>query len=545
VVFTLSILLYIVGLLGDSYYGLVVRIPIFKSVYEIGFHIFSYTRNGIFYAPIILMMGVVVKSRRQFTLRISVFGFIVSMAFMLMEGLTLRHFAYPRHDSMYIALLPCMFFLFQILLAVKGKVSSSLREISLWIFVIHPLIIIGIRGVARLLSLTDLLVENSVVHYIVVCVISYLFAVFVVNIKGKIKPAPFQKGRAWIELDMESLRYNLEVLRSILPAGCELMPAVKANAYGHGATEICRELNSLGVRAFCVASVMEGVELRKRRITGVILVLGYTHPEQFPLLRRYRLTQTVIDYEYAQRLNKYGRELNVHLKIDTGMKRLGEPAHNIDNILRIFEFENLDITGIYTHFSARDDGFTQEQADVFASVLQKIEDNGFSLPKIHAQSSYGVVARPDLRYDYARVGLAIYGVYTGFRSVLTVKARVSAVKDVATGETVGYGSAFIASDDMRIAVLSIGYADGFPRSLSHGVGHVLINGVYSPVVGYVCMDQLIVDVTGVSDVKQGDVAVVIGRDGVNEITVFDVARQAGTVPNEVLSRLGGRLGRVS
>jgi len=378
------------------------------------------------------------------------------------------------------------------------------------------------------------------------------------------RAACFQQGRAWIELDMENLRHNVRVLRSLLPEKCELMPSVKANAHGHGATEICRELNAVGVRAFCVASVTEGMELRKRHIKGDILIFGYTHPEHFPLLRRYRLTQTVVDFEYAARLNSYGRKIAVHIKIDTGMNRLGEPSRNTEDILRIFECENLAVTGVYSHFCAQNSGdpahraFTQSQLERFNHVLSAIKESGYRIPKTHLQGSYGVFSRPDLDCDFARPGMALYGVYRntgsavnasramssgGLRPVLSLKARVCAVKTIRAGETVGYELAFVAARETKIAVLSIGYADGLPRALSCGAGHVLIGGTAAPLVGNICMDQCFADVTDAGEVRQGDVAVVIGRDGETEISAYDMAEEAGTIPNEIAGRLGSRLAR--
>ena len=367
-------------------------------------------------------------------------------------------------------------------------------------------------------------------------------------------------GRAWIELDMDNLRHNINVVRGLLPDGCEVMAVVKADAYGHGAVEIARELNANGIRGFCVASVLEGVELRRHGIEGEILIMGYTHPKQFCLLGRYRLTQTVIDCEYAQALDGYGRKLTVHIKVDTGMHRLGERSENIDGILRIFKYKNLVIDGIYTHLCTVDGDrqddkkFAQMQIDHFNRVLSKIEEQGFTLPKAHIQNSYGILNRPDLSFDRARVGIAFYGMlYTlndtvrhksGLRPVLSVKARVCAVKTLFAGEAVGYGLAFRAPHTMRIAVLSIGYADGIPRCLSCGIGHVLIDGQKAPVVGRICMDQMMVDVTDIEGVRQDDIAVIIGKSGKAEITACEIAEQAGTVSPEILSRLGTRLERV-
>lgn len=364
-------------------------------------------------------------------------------------------------------------------------------------------------------------------------------------------------GRAWIELDMNNLRHNINVLRGLLPKGCQLMPAVKANAYGHGAVAVAKELNANGIRAFCVASALEGVELRKHGIKGGILVLGYTHPNQFFLLRKYRLTQTVIDYAYAQALERYGRKLTVHIKVDTGMNRLGERWENTGDILRIFKCKNLRVDGIYTHLCAAgsdrqaDQDFTQRQINHFRGVLSKIQEQGFPLHKVHVQGSYGVFNRPDVAFDYARVGIALYGMlsttedtaryHAGLRPVLSVKARVGAVKTLRAGEAVGYGCAFTAPHPMSIAALAIGYADGIPRCLSCGVGHALIYGQKAPVVGLICMDQMMVDITGIQGIRQGDIAVIIGQSGEAEITACEIAEQAGTIANEIVSRLGERL----
>jgi len=363
------------------------------------------------------------------------------------------------------------------------------------------------------------------------------------------------RGRAWVELDMDNLRHNVREIRRILPHTCELMPAVKANAYGHGAIEISRELNRLGINAFCVASAEEGIELRKNQIDGEILILGYTHPGNFDLLRLYNLTQTVIDYEYAKALNTYGKRLDVHIKVDTGMNRLGESFDNMENILGIFKLKNLAIKGLYSHFMAgnyesqRDMDFTQRQLDRFENILREIEKQGYTVPKAHIQNSFGVFSRPDLKYDYARVGIALYGVYKKknafLKPVLALKARVTAVKTVKAGETIGYSPGYTAPSDMKLALLSIGYGDGIPRALSNGIGRVLISGKSAPVVGLVCMDQITVDVSDINNVKQGDVAVLIGKDGSEEISVLEIAKQSGTIPNEILARLGTRLKRIA
>ena len=562
VILGITVFLYLIGLLGDSYYGVVSGIPFLNAAYNAGFSIFSYTRNGLFYAPVLLVMGAALaKSKYQSNVRMSMIGFTASMFLMLAEGLILHHFDFQRHDSMYIALIPSMFFLFQFLLTHKGKALPLLRDVSMLVYILHPFFIIAVRGAAKVTGLTGLLIENSLIHYLTVCLLSLAFSAFIAVLKLKKKSPAFSMGRAWIELDMQSLRHNVNVLRGLLPDNCQLMPAVKANAYGHGAVEISKELNTNGIQTFCVASVLEGVELRKHGIKGEIMILGYTHLKLFYLLRKYRLTQTVIDYGYAKKLDSYGKKFTVHIKIDTGMHRIGERSENIDAILRIFRCENLVISGVFTHLCADDsDGpadmaFTQRQVDNFYSVLMAIKENGFKLPKAHVQSSYGIFNRPDLAFDYARTGIALYGMLsspedtdkykTDLLPVLSVKARISTVKSLFAGEPAGYGLAFTAPHDMRIAGLAIGYADGIPRRLSCGVGHVLINGQKAAIVGRVCMDQMMVDITEIKGVEQGDIAVILGKSGNAEITACEIAEQTGTIANEILSRLGYRLEKVS
>ena len=275
------------GLMGDSYFGAVSGVPVLSALYNAGFHVFSYTRNGLFYAPIFLVMGARFGHSAQIhTMRVNAIGFALSMVLMSAEGFVLHHLGWQRHDSMYIALLLCMYFLYQLVLSCKRKPKPSLRFISTLIYLIHPFFIVVVRGAAKVTGMESALVQNSLIHFLLVCVLSVLFSVFVVNLPIFRKSKRFRQGRAWIELDRAALRHNVEALRALLPDGCELMPAVKTNAYGHGAVLISRELNEMGIKAFCVATVPEGVELRKNGITGELLILGYTHPKDFPLLRR-------------------------------------------------------------------------------------------------------------------------------------------------------------------------------------------------------------------------------------------------------------------
>lgn len=217
-VMTASILLYGIGLFGDSYFGVISRVPVISSIYDAGFRLFSYTRNGLFYAPVFLAMGAWLgHAQRCCTRKTSVIGFILSLLIMTAEGLTLRHFGLQRHDSMYIALLPCMLFLYQLILSWNVRPVKSLRTISTWIYVIHPFAIVVIRGAAKITGLVDVLVENSLIHYLAVCSLSVAFSVLVAMLPIRGVKKSFQRERAWIELDRNALRHNVCVLRSLLP----------------------------------------------------------------------------------------------------------------------------------------------------------------------------------------------------------------------------------------------------------------------------------------------------------------------------------------
>lgn len=369
----------------------------------------------------------------------------------------------------------------------------------------------------------------------------------------------YPTGRAWIELDRAALRHNVQALRGLLPPQCRLMPAVKANAYGHGAGLIARELNALGVDAFCVACAAEGAALRRYGVKGEILVLGYTHPAQLALLAEFSLSQNVVDYAYALQLEQSGLPLHVHVGVDTGMHRLGERSENIDRLCAIFRMKNLQVDGLFTHLCASDSPepaareYTLRQAEQFYRTAAALEQRGFPRPKLHLLASYGVLNYPQFAEDYARVGIALYGVLSDgqdpraeqlLRPVLALKARVASVRALHAGESAGYGLAYTAEKECRLAALSIGYADGLHRALSNGSGGVLIRGCKAPIVGRICMDQTLVDVSGVPGAAAGDTAVLIGRSGGQAISACEMARQAGTITNEIFSQLGPRLERV-
>ncbi len=371
--------------------------------------------------------------------------------------------------------------------------------------------------------------------------------------------------RAWLEINLANLEYNVKTLTKAMPPKCRLMAVVKADGYGHGAFKVSAHLNKIGVNAFAVATIDEGIKLRKYGIRGEILILGYTNVCRAAELKKYDLTQTLIDFDYAEALNKQGAAIKSHLKVDTGMHRLGIDSKDVNNIQKIFAMKNLKICGIYTHLCCAesldpdDIAFTRKQIDAFYSLINPLIETwkarGMSIPKIHIQSSYGLLNYPDLVCDYVRAGIALYGVPSSpnvktklnlpLRPVLSLKTRIILIRSVCPGESVGYDRAFRAERESRIAILPVGYGDGFPRNLSCQNGKALINGRYAPIIGRICMDQMAVDITDIENASLGDMATLISADEDADwnagLQAPAVAERSHSISNELLCRLGKRL----
>ena len=558
--------LYLIGLFGDSYYGITEKISCLNSLYDYIFQVTDHTRNGIFFAPIFFIIGgLIADNRPQITFGKSIWGFAVSFALMFGEAFALHHFDLQRHDSMYVFLLPCMYFLFNVILHFKGKRLVTLRTTSLIIYIIHPMMIVVIRLFSKLFHLQSLLVENSIAHYFMVCLTSVVFSAVLAAIWNKYKPKKAKHttdtDRAYLEIDLNNLEHNVKVLKGAMPQKCKLMAVVKAEAYGHGIYEIATHLGKIGIKAFAVATIDEGIKLRQYGISGEILILGYTAPARAKELRKYDLTQTLIDYEYSLLLNKQGYAVMTHIKVDTGMHRLGFDAKDIENISAVFSMKHIKVSGIYTHLCSADSVdekdifFTNVQIESFYNLLNQLKEKGITIPKIHIQSSYGLLNYPELKCDYVRAGISLYGVLSSpndrtqlqldLRPVLSLKSRVTLLREIKKGDSVGYSRSFVANRDSLIAVLPVGYADGYPRNLSCQKSYVLINGHQAPVVGKICMDQLAVDVTDIPDVKIGITATLIGKDGDEEISAPMIADNSESITNELLSRMGQRLKIVS
>lgn len=558
--FAVTLVLYIVGLFGDSYYGIAENIPSLNSFYHLIFQVSDYTRNGIFFAPIFFVLGGYISDNKdKLSFKKSIIGFTTCFSLMFAEALTLHRFELQRHDSMYVFLLPSICFLFYFLMHFKGKNRAQLRTISLIIYIIHPFVIVLIRLFAKITHLQNALMENSLIHYLLVCIISAGLGLALTAIWNIYKPKKHNtdKDRAYLEIDLKNLEHNVRVLKNAMPPHCELMAVAKAECYGHGMYGTTVYLNQIGVSAFAVATIDEGIRLRKYGISGEILIMGYTSPMRAKELCKYKLTQTLIDYEYSLRLDEQGYKVTAHIKVDTGMHRLGFDADDTKEIVTAFSLKNIEITGIFTHLCSADSraeedvDFTRKQIGKFYNSLDNLRKSGIRIPKVHIQSSYGLLNYPEIKSDYVRAGIALYGVLSSpndetklkldLRPVLSLKARVVLLRKIRKGETVGYSRAFTASRDSLIAILPIGYADGFPRNLSCGKSIVLICGQKAPIIGKICMDQLAVDVTDISNIKIGSIATLIGKDENDEIAAPTVAENSESITNELLSRMGRRL----
>lgn len=360
--------------------------------------------------------------------------------------------------------------------------------------------------------------------------------------------------RAWRELHPEAFGANIRELGRFLGPEVRIMAVVKANAYGHGDVMTASVLQEqFGIRDFAVASLEEGIRLRERGIAGRILILGYTPPEALGEAVHYELIQTLADKEYAREAAVKAPGLGAHLKINTGMNRLGVNVGERESILEILLDPRLKIQGIFSHLSMADgetpaeQAFTREQTERFSDLLVWLSSLGCCPGDRHLQSSYGILQGPVSGCNMVRPGIFLYGVRSslggrgGFTGTpaLSIKAKVAMVRQVEPGEPVSYGNGFHADRAMKLAVLTIGYGDGIPRSLSGGC--CLLHGRRAPIAGRICMDQMVVDVSKIPGVRPGDTAVLVGRDGAEEIRAEEMAAWAGTITNELLCRLGDRL----
>lgn len=373
--------------------------------------------------------------------------------------------------------------------------------------------------------------------------------------------------RTWAEIDLDAARHNFTVIKE--QAGeSRVMAVVKADACGHGARVLSRLYQELGADAFAVSNLEEGVQLRRWGIVRPILILGYTPPAEAGRLAAEDIAQAVFSSAYAARLSeaaaRAGVRVRIHIKIDSGMGRLGFDCRRSERVaasaaeaLAAARLPGLEAEGIFTHFASADrdgdpDGsFTQGQYERFRAAASAMEAAGLRFTYKHCCNSAGLMLHADKGLDMVRPGIILHGLTPSpglpfmdrFLPTLSFKSTVSFVKPLEAGDSVSYGRTYTAAGPMLAATVAVGYADGYPRLLS-GRGRVLIRGEYAPIIGRVCMDQMVVDVTGIPGVEEGDVVTLIGRDGGRTLPAEEIAGLCGTINYEIMCNISRRVPRV-
>ncbi len=363
--------------------------------------------------------------------------------------------------------------------------------------------------------------------------------------------------RTYAQINVDRLRENYRILKSLTAPGTEIMAVVKANAYGHDDSTVAPVLEECGVKYFAVSNISEAVRLRDYGIKGEILILGYTSPEVADELIRYDIISALVSKEHAEALSNAAKApIRCHAALDTGMGRIGlkcgSAEEYADELTEISKLPNISLEGMFTHFAVADSGnpddeaYTHKQQELFFAANDALKAKGITLRHCHTLNSAGGIDYTDPRNTLVRFGILLYGLHpditfkmpAGLRPVMELKAEISHVKVVNAGDYVSYGRTFRAQSKMKIATITTGYADGYPRLLS-SIGDVIINGHRARIVGRVCMDQMMVNADGI-DVKTGDIATLFGE----EITADMLAAQYGTIGYEIVCGISKRVPRV-
>jgi len=365
----------------------------------------------------------------------------------------------------------------------------------------------------------------------------------------------------WAEINLDHLAHNMKEIRKLVPKETLVTAVVKADGYGHGAVEIAETLLENGADRLAVGTLSEAVELRRVVSAVPILILGYTPDSCAEEVIKNNITQTLYSVEqaknFSQAAQRLGKNAVIHIKVDTGMNRLGfQPdEESVKKIQEIIQLPNVEVEGLFTHFAVADEAdktFTRLQYERFMKFSHMLEREGIQIPIKHASNSAAIIDLPEMHLDMVRAGVIVYGLYPSeqvhkeslnLKPALSLKARITHVKDVGEGVGISYGLKYVTAKKSKIATLPIGYADGFTRMLS-GKGEALVKGHKVPVVGTICMDQCMIDVTGIEDVKRDDEVILIGTDGIHTISADDVAKKLGTIGYEIICMVGRRVPRV-
>ena len=369
-------------------------------------------------------------------------------------------------------------------------------------------------------------------------------------------------NRVYAKIDLDAAAYNMEQMKKRIGSGARLIAVIKTDGYGHGAVPLARMFEETDyVWGYAVASLDEGVVLRKHGIKKPILVLGCIFPDQYEEMIRYEIRATIymedMAREMADTARRAGKKAFFHIKVDTGMGRIGFPVseESADIIERISRMPDVVTEGMYTHFAKADEtdkSYTLEQHRKFMWMKEQMEKRGVEIPYYDCDNSAGIIDFPDMKHDLARAGISMYGLYPSdevdqnavdLKPVLSLISHVTFVKTVEPGPAISYGGTFVADKTMRVATIPVGYGDGYPRSLSNK-GFVLIHGKRARILGRVCMDQFMVDVTDIPGVKFMDRVILAGEDGNDRITVDELAGLSGRFNYEFVCCLGKRIPRV-
>lgn len=369
------------------------------------------------------------------------------------------------------------------------------------------------------------------------------------------------KERSWIEINTKNLEYNINQIKQIIPKTTQIMAVVKANAYGHDSTIISKKLQEIEINDFAVATLPEAIKLRENNITGNILILGYTEPEELQKVIDNNIMQTIVDNDYAKSVLKanLNGKLKCHVKINTGMNRIGEFYDDFAALSEIYQNPALQIEGTFTHLCVSDSdkiediNFTKEQINRFDKAIEFIKNQGLNPGKLHTQASYGTINYTNCKYDYVRMGILMYGINASydcynkynvdFKPVMAVKSKVTSIKYINPEETVSYGRTFKADNKIKIASVGIGYADGVPRALSN-ILIVKINNKKYHQIGRICMDQLMIEINDENPIAIGDEVILIDPDESKDLTLEDWAKLTNTITDEIICQFTTRLKRI-
>lgn len=372
--------------------------------------------------------------------------------------------------------------------------------------------------------------------------------------------------RTWAEINLNAIENNFLKIKGLLKPTTKIMCVVKADAYGHGAEFLAKEYERLNADWFAVSNLDEAIQLRSAGITRPILILGFTPVDMVKELSNFNITQTVFSRDYAVELNNAAKsidqKINVHIKLDTGMSRIGfifqsekYDMKTIDEIQEVCKLKNISSTGIFTHFSVSDEkdeeAYTRKQFENFKIAISLLENKGISFSLKHCCNSGGIINYPEMQMDMVRAGIILYGLqpsehmkkYIQLQPAMELKTVISQIKEIRPGMSISYGRTFTSTHNMKIATVPIGYADGYLRSLSKEAC-MLIEGERAPVIGRVCMDQLMLDVSNIKNISKDSIVTVFGKSKNQVLPVDELAKISGTINYEFICLIGKRVPRI-